>query len=107
MLYARIDNGIVVEIIEAIEHSIEDMFHSSFVETLVEATDSTVINGTYDGSVFGAVPTPPESSQEAINQINQEYLSSTDWYSSRKADTGEAIPADIAEARAAAREAIV
>ena len=45
--------------------------------------------------------------QANINQTSREYLESTDWYSSRKADTGEAIPSDIAALRAAARAAII
>ena len=48
-----------------------------------------------------------DNTQAEINTTNQAYLASTDWYASRKADTGEAIPSDIVTARAAARDAIV
>ena len=47
------------------------------------------------------------TAQEVTNRESKAYLTSTDWYASRKADTGEAIPADVTTARAAARSAIV
>ena len=47
------------------------------------------------------------NAQAVINATNQAYLASTDWYASRKAETGEAIPDDVTTARAAARAAIV
>ena len=47
------------------------------------------------------------NTQAETNATNQAYLASTDWYASRKAETGEAIPADVTTARAAARAAIV
>ena len=43
------------------------------------------------------------NAQAEINSENRAYLASTDWYVTRKADSGEAVPSDIAEARAAAR----
>jgi len=47
------------------------------------------------------------NTQAETNATNQAYLASTDWYASRKAETGEAIPDDVTTARAAARAAIV
>jgi hypothetical protein len=47
------------------------------------------------------------TAQEVTNAESIAYLASTDWYASRKADTGEAIPSDIAALRAAARAAII
>ena len=47
------------------------------------------------------------TAQEVTNRESMAYLTSTDWYASRKADTGEAIPDDIAAARASARSSIV
>jgi len=46
------------------------------------------------------------NAQAVINATNQAYLASTDWYASRKAETGEAIPDDVLALRAAARLAI-
>ena len=46
------------------------------------------------------------NAQELTNITSRAYLASTDWYASRKIDTGKSIPADILTARAAARAAI-
>ena len=40
------------------------------------------------------------------NEQHLKYLKETDWYVVRKADTGVAIPTDVANKRQAAREAI-
>ena len=45
--------------------------------------------------------------QAKINIESEAYLLSTDWYVSRFAETGKAIPDDIKAARQAARDAIV
>ena len=47
------------------------------------------------------------TAQEILNNESLGYLASTDWYASRKSDTGEAIPDDIAAARATARARII
>ena len=44
--------------------------------------------------------------KETSNQQHLNYLQQTDWYVVRKADTGVAIPTDVANKRQAAREAI-
>ena len=41
-----------------------------------------------------------------LSQNAMQYLRNTDWYTSRKAETGTAIPEDVSAARAAARLAI-
>jgi|TARA_B110000879_G_C11023148_1_gene451744 hypothetical protein len=43
----------------------------------------------------------------ADNKIHLDYLKETDWYATRKADSGTAIPDDITAARALARSSIV
>ena len=45
--------------------------------------------------------------QSDINRDSKEYLASTDWYVTRKAETGVEIPANVITKRAAARDAIV
>jgi len=45
--------------------------------------------------------------QQGINDEAQAYLSKTDWYITRHAETAEAVPTAITLARATAREAIV
>ena len=109
MFYARIDNGKVVEIIETLGHNIEDMFTPNLVATMVEAGEGMVVNGTYDGSVFGPEPEPTPPTQESINLTSRRYLTSTGWYVERLNDpsSGKAIPQDILDARAAARLAII
>jgi SHS2 domain-containing protein len=49
----------------------------------------------------------PEQIQARINAESLAYLESTDWYVVRFAETGIAIPDDIATARQEARDAIV
>ena len=44
--------------------------------------------------------------KETSNEQHLKYLKETDWYAVRKADTGVAIPTDVANKRQAAREAI-
>lgn len=45
--------------------------------------------------------------QKRINQEARSYLAYTDWYVVRKQETGEEIPAEILEARQAARDRVV
>lgn len=63
----------------------------------------------YDGQwyLLGHAPEKPQSeiNQERINEL-QAYLTSTDWYAVRMAETGVAIPDDVVTARANAREEI-
>ena len=47
------------------------------------------------------------NAQSLVNSESLEYLASTDWYITRHAETGVAVPADVTTARAAARAAIV
>jgi hypothetical protein len=45
--------------------------------------------------------------QEAINTQAREYLSSTDWYITRQAETGTEAPADVLTKRAEARASVM
>ena len=47
------------------------------------------------------------NAQSLVNSESLEYLKSTDWYTTRHAETGVAVPADVTTARAEARESIV
>ena len=47
------------------------------------------------------------NTQAELNATSQAYLASTDWYITRHAETGVAVPDEITTARAAAREAVV
>lgn len=83
--YARIDNGIVVEIIELEPNEagevvpIERKFTAEFVATLIEITDldpKPSERWTYDGEAFAAPvpyqPTPDEI--KAVNTSTRDYL---------------------------------
>ena len=47
------------------------------------------------------------NTQVELNATSQAYLASTDWYITRKAETGDAVPSEITTLRTAARDAIV
>ena len=79
----------------------------------IQFKENDIIEGeteqAYDGSWYlkGHAPEKPQAliDQERINEL-QAYLTSTDWYAVRLADTGVAIPADVVTARSSAREEI-
>ena len=73
--------------------------------TVIGADDVAGYITAWEANAPDAVAEP--TAQEVTNAESMAYLASTDWYASRKSDTGEAIPSDIAALRAAAREAIV
>ena len=63
---------------------------------------------------LGNVPSPEftdaeiaANAQSLANSEALEYLKSTDWYVTRRSDTGVGIPADVTAARAEARDSIV
>jgi len=63
---------------------------------------------------LGNVPSPEftdveiaANAQAETNSESLEYLKSTDWYITRQAESGVAVPDDVTTARAEAREAIV
>lgn len=64
-----------------------------------------------DEQGFPVLADPPAPTAEEIrSQINAEnraYLTSTDWYVTRFAETGVAIPDEIKAARQSARDAII
>ena len=77
---------------------------------MVSALDSKyqyAVDEWVEAKRLSELPPEKEDPQEATNRESLIYLSSTDWYVIRRSDTGVAIPIDIDEARAAAREAIV
>lgn len=62
----------------------------------------------------GNVPAPEftdaeiaANAQQLTNEKSRAYLASTDWYITRHAETGEAIPGDITTNRASARADIL
>ena len=58
--------------------------------------------------VLADIPAPTAAEIQAqINAENRAYLASTDWYVTRYAETGTAVPDEIKAARQAARNAIL
>lgn len=60
-----------------------------------------------DGNLIRSEPVDPNEIQEADNVAARAYLTETDWYVVRHAETGKAIPEDVLARRAEARAAIV
>ncbi|MGY8867698.1 MAG: hypothetical protein ACKVJK_19005 [Methylophagaceae bacterium] len=75
--------------------------------TVIEAADVAGYITAWEANAPDDVTEEQLTEQEVINYNSMAYLASTDWYASRKSDTGEAIPSDIAALRAEARAAIV
>lgn len=67
------------------------------------------VEQSYDGNYYikGYCPKKPQKiiNQERIAEL-EKYLTMTDWYAIRFADTGEEIPAEVKKARQDAREEI-
>ena len=74
---------------------------SSFVGDEITSGRVTVLP--FEPPVLQPTPVPLERS-EAIRSA-MEYLASTDWYVVRRSETGEPIPQDVMDKRAAARAA--
>ena len=78
--------------------------NEKYLDSVLEGTDTVDEDYVVDR-------TPPTITEEDIAADNQrtirntakKYLSDTDWYATRYAETGTAIPEDIAAARAQAR----
>ena len=101
MRAARIEDGIVADLWEVPSLTAFEGI------TLIEVADTVSMGASYDGSTFTNVQPTAEEIQAETNATSQAYLASTDWYITRHAETGVAVPADVTTARAAARAAIV
>lgn len=73
--------------------------------TVIGADDVAGYITAWEANAPEAVAEP--TAQEVTNAESRDYLTSTDWYITRHAETGVAVPADVITARAAARAAIV
>lgn len=86
--------------------TIDDSEHLSIVNQA--NSEGKLIKGDSDGNpilVNPPEPTDYEKAQQKISELEQ-FLSETDWYAIRYADTGEEIPAEIKKNRQDAREEI-
>ena len=72
---------------------------------MIEMEIEQAYNGNY--YIKGYCPKKPQEiiNQERIAEL-EKYLTTTDWYAIRYADTGEEIPTEIKKARQDAREEI-
>jgi len=96
MRAAKITNGIVTDLWEVPSLTCYEGV------TLIEAPDFVGMGATYDGTTFVNLPPLPPTQVE-INATAQAYLAATDWMVLRQADSGEVMPNNIKDARAAAR----
>jgi hypothetical protein len=85
---------------------IDDSEHMS----IINEANSTgkLIKGDADGNPVLVNPPEPSDYEKAQRRIAEleGYLSETDWYAIRYADTGEEIPADVKKKRQEARDEI-
>jgi hypothetical protein len=99
--YIKIENDQIVEI--ALEEKPGFIAHQCVDQTAdVFLVDGELVEGFYNPAEFTA-------EQIAVFELNdqrykaREYLTSTDWYAARRAETGTAIPAEVLEKRQQAR----
>ena len=86
--------------------TIDDSEHLSIVNQA--NSEGKLIKGDSDGNpilVNPPEPTDYEKAQQKISELEQ-FLTETDWYAIRFADTGEEIPAEIKKNRQEARDEI-
>jgi len=85
--------------------------YASSIHYLTEMLNGWIYIGERDASKYQQVLSNTfrldKEAQEVINQKSIAYLSSTDWYVTRNAETGELVPADVLEKRAEARTSVV
>lgn len=99
----------------------EESIHQNIPEDAVDVSDADykyLFDGQSNGQiivpdasgnpVLKDAPAPtPEHIQKQNNIKARNYLAETDWYVIRKTETGDAIPQEILDKRAAARASIV
>lgn len=95
--------------------AIREMVGITWIDDPVEPADfsyDTYYRNEIDVAPYVIFERKPQEEIDKQNQINTNnaslaYLTETDWYVTRFAETGVAIPADVKAARQAARDAIV
>lgn len=111
MLYAQSTGGFYDVAIhgQAIPSDAVEITTDEYEELLSGQSAGKRIIADADGRPMLAEPAPPTAAeiQQRQNADARAYLSSTDWYLIRRAETGEAVPADILEARVAARALVI
>jgi hypothetical protein len=78
--------------------------NEKYLDAILEEGD--VIDENYVVDKTPPAPTAEEiqeDNQRAVRDAAKKYLADTDWYATRKAETGKAIPEDVLAKRAQAR----
>lgn len=85
---------------------INSAVHMSFINQA--NSEGKLISADKDGNPILVDPPPPTQEEIRKQRINEleNYLSETDWYAIRYADTGEEMPSDIKKKRQNARDEI-
>lgn len=85
---------------------IDDAVHMSIINRA--NNEGKLISADEEGNPILVAPPEPTEEEKAKQKIEEleGYLTSTDWYAIRFADTGEEIPAEIKTKRQEAREEI-
>lgn len=111
MKYSATTNGFYDELVHGDNIPVDAVTISDekYASLMEGQTAGKLIASDKDGNpVLQDYPAPTaQQLQAAKNREARAYLASTDWYVVRKAETGEAIPQDILDARAAARLSVV
>lgn len=111
MFYAKSTGGFYDEEIhgDAIPEDAVEITREYHKELFEGQSSGKVISSDDKGFPILIAPAQPTPEQTIAlkNKENRYYLNSTDWYVIRQIETGVAIPAEVAEKRAAARLSIV
>lgn len=94
---------------DSVPEDVVEITEEEHATLLAGQSAGMVISSGGDGYPILAEPPAPTADQVQA-QVNAEayaYLASTDWYVIRGQETGEAIPADVLDKRAAARKVVV
>tara|TARA_B100001245_G_scaffold236215_1_gene226274 strand:- start:1849 stop:2247 length:399 start_codon:yes stop_codon:yes gene_type:complete len=80
MLYARIKDGTVREIINDNGKDINDLYHADIIAMLVPDPKAEAVYGsTWNGTVFGAPPVRALYTVEQVRKLRDQKLSASDW----------------------------
>jgi len=104
MRYARIEDNKVMEVIDAGDQDINEMFTAGLVATMVQDPSNEAVHGSgWDGSNFSA-PEPVVYSNDEVRILRNRKLVSSDWTQGVGSILSEAKQAEWAVYRQALRD---
>lgn len=103
----EIDTSLDSELSAVQYHQGKGILEEPLMVSVSESKYQYAIDEWVESKNISELPAPAEDPQEVTNRESLIYLASTDWYVTRRSETGVVIPQDILDARAAARAAIV